>query len=471
MKNKPIKYNEFRLLKCFSIAVLTLSLFTITGLGNNIEIVEAVVCSPATIGSYTSLTCSLTGVTQGSCSCTSGSYSDYRAGGAGAPWEYWQARYTGSCYEWKQASCCNPNTYETCRADCKQNNQCGTNERSCTGGLCNASPTCTSISGNGTVNPGGNVALTAVASDPDGTIALYTWFKSGGTLALSSSITNTNTWTAPVNSGSYTINVTVKDDKAATANCPTKTITTNTTSCGPICSTTQACKSETWVNSGTTCSPVNPIGSINYTINDTCTGLCVSGYACNSGACCNPNSWSTCSKTCGTGTQTNGCGQTRNCNTQACVPCPVGLLYVEGNPTDTVIFANPFTTTGNPLLLVTDLPVIVRSNVGLASVAGTFNLQINSSPHIEAAIISSKQITIGGGNPNDRAIILQGPLVSKNMINFNRDLGVENLRTPPQAVKYDPVFLCEATKLEKAHPEYKSYTGLGVYTIQWDYSD
>jgi hypothetical protein len=72
---------------------------------------------------------------------------------------------------------------------------------------------------------------------------------------------------------------------------------------------------------------------------------------------------------------------------------------------------------------------------------------------------------------SDNVVMLQGPLVSRQNINFARDVGLQNSKTPSEAVKYDPVFLCRASKLEKAHPEVKSYTGLGIFSVQWDYSE
>ncbi len=39
---------------------------------------------------------------------------------------------------------------------------------------------------------------------------------------------------------------------------------------------------------------------------------------CNTQACCDSNSWGSCSVACGGGTQTNACGGTRSCNTQSC---------------------------------------------------------------------------------------------------------------------------------------------------------
>jgi hypothetical protein len=71
----------------------------------------------------------------------------------------------------------------------------------------------------------------------------------------------------------------------------------------------------------------------------------------------------------------------------------------------------------------------------------------------------------------DKVIMFQGPFVSMSQIFFNRDVGTQNSKTPAQAVKYDPIFFCECSKQERDHPEVRSYTGLGIFTVQWDYSE
>jgi hypothetical protein len=99
---------------------------------------------------------------------------------------------------------------------------------------------------------------------------------------------------------------------------------------------------------------------------------------------------------------------------------------------------------------------------------------LNSIPTIQAGIISLKDITIEAEDTPltvFKPIKLLGPVVSLGEINFNRDLGTYNANYPPQSVLGYDGFLYELTKMERDHITGKSFTGLGIYDIQWDYEN
>jgi hypothetical protein len=152
------------------------------------------------------------------------------------------------------------------------------------------------------------------------------------------------------------------------------------------------------------------------------------------------------------------------------------LLYVEGDSGDVAINSKITGAVGNNLLIVTELPVKISKNVGelpqlVSPIYSLFKPSVN--PDIQAAIISSRSITVeaDSGAETDRAIMLQGPFVSLDKLFFSRDAGYHNDEFPPQAVKYNPMYLYYLTDLERTHPMLKSYTGLGIYDLQWTYDE
>ncbi|MCA9380684.1 hypothetical protein KC678_00270 [Candidatus Dojkabacteria bacterium] len=53
---------------------------------------------------------------------------------------------------------------------------------------------------------------------------------------------------------------------------------------------------------------------------------------------CDPNAWGACSVSCGGGTQTNACGDTRACNTQSCCSGVAPTVFTQTAPTDGYVF-------------------------------------------------------------------------------------------------------------------------------------
>jgi len=128
------------------------------------------------------------------------------------------------------------------------------------------------------------------------------------------------------------------------------------------------------------------------------------------------------------------------------------------------------------LLIVTDSPVQVSSAVGYNVRLGP-TYSVTGNPNISTPILSTKDITIIGGVDSpvyqqQLGIILQGPLVTRKEIFFQRDLGaLFNGRLPSEAIRYFPSIVYELTQMERSHSDIKAFTGFGIYDLQWQVED
>lgn len=159
------------------------------------------------------------------------------------------------------------------------------------------------------------------------------------------------------------------------------------------------------------------------------------------------------------------------------------VIYVSGDPSsDKLSFKNPLKMSTNlttvytgseSLLIVTNVPVEITPSLTLGYLYTA--LHVSSRPNIEASIISSQGITVkneGTGETNTYSVYLQGPIASLTSLNFENDLGLlRNSTAPPQAVRSYPYQLYWLTKMERDHLSQKSYTGLGIYDVQWEYQN
>ncbi len=82
----------------------------------------------------------------------------------------------------------------------------------------NRPPVINSLKANpASVQTGGSSTVTVRASDPDGDRLSYTWRANGGTITPSPRNRPSITWTAPRRPGTYTITVTVRDNRGGLA--------------------------------------------------------------------------------------------------------------------------------------------------------------------------------------------------------------------------------------------------------------
>jgi len=72
------------------------------------------------------------------------------------------------------------------------------------------------------ISAGAATNITCSASDPDGDALSYSWSAASGT--LSSTTGNPASWTAPSQSGTYTVSVTVSDGYGGSVQCSTSII-------------------------------------------------------------------------------------------------------------------------------------------------------------------------------------------------------------------------------------------------------
>ena len=121
------------------------------------------------------------------------------------------------------------------------------------------------------------------------------------------------------------------------------------------------------------------------------------------------------------------------------------------------------------LFIITNAKVTVAKEIGTLSA----NFTVSQTPNVTVGLLSSQGITI----ENDEAvavanpIMLEGPFTSKASISFGRNLKDENWSLPSQAVKYNPKYLYELTKMDRSNPQEKSITSLGIYDTQWSYEE
>jgi len=133
------------------------------------------------------------------------------------------------------------------------------------------------------------------------------------------------------------------------------------------------------------------------------------------------------------------------------------IVYVNGNFT----IYGPITS-ANALITF-----IVNGNVSVAGSVGTSapSLTTSSTANIKAGIISMGNITFPQkSTPPDNPLLIEGFLMSKGTINFNRDLGVDNSWYPSTIVRFDRTAYSKFNTLMNARK-----TGIETYDVQWIY--
>ena len=149
----------------------------------------------------------------------------------------------------------------------------------------------------------------------------------------------------------------------------------------------------------------------------------------------------------------------------------IAVVYVLGD-TEAVLKGSIQSLGSGRLILVIQPDLYISKDIGYDTTLSTYT--IDSTPNIQAAIISKGNIIfedlledtkIG----QDIPIMVTGPLVSKLNIDLKRDLGFNNANYPAISVNHDQTLMCEVSQLEKEHLEYRNYTGLRTFDVQFDY--
>jgi len=133
------------------------------------------------------------------------------------------------------------------------------------------------------------------------------------------------------------------------------------------------------------------------------------------------------------------------------------IVYVNGNLT----INGPITGTGSLIIF------IVKGNVSIGSGVGTAvtSLTTNSAANVKAGIVALGDITFPtAATPPDRPIVIEGFLMSKGAINFNRDLGSNNSWYPSHVVRFDRTMYSKFNTLVNTRK-----TGVETYDVQWIY--
>ncbi len=170
----------------------------------------------------------------------------------------------------------------------------------------------------------------------------------------------------------------------------------------------------------------------------------------------------------------------------------VAVLYVNNPPNseDIIKVGHPLVSEAAASLYGRELLLVVtNASIILGGSANTIGeplaaYKISTRTNVMADFVTNRKILVGNvsnwtdaPDPSDNAIMLQGPLVGFQGIQFKNTLnskvpGKTNADYPPQAVLgITKNLLYFLTKMERENPAIKSYTGLGVYDIQWEYQN
>lgn len=138
------------------------------------------------------------------------------------------------------------------------------------------------------------------------------------------------------------------------------------------------------------------------------------------------------------------------------------IVYVNGN----LNIKSNIISEGGFIIFVVKGDVYFDPSVQISNYSVQENFNVNSAANINAGIISlSKE---GGihfpSNAPDAPIIIEGFLVSKNIVEFNRDLGSANSTYPAHVIRYNNKILPSMYNLINTQK-----TGLESIEVQWNY--
>ncbi|OGC59094.1 hypothetical protein A2380_01835 [candidate division WWE3 bacterium RIFOXYB1_FULL_43_24] len=167
----------------------------------------------------------------------------------------------------------------------------------------------------------------------------------------------------------------------------------------------------------------------------------------------------------------------------------VAFVYVEGNPSNTLVIDRPINSIevpGAPLGVSTspgNVVIITRAHVkidpSLSTPLSTYT--IDTPPQIEAIIISSSGIEVGSNYTEaspDNPVVFYGSLISTKSgsasgkgLQILRDLGLNNNMYPSAVVHYPLGTLDRVTKSIKFNSRWGVETGLEIFDVQYEFDD
>ncbi|OGC68691.1 hypothetical protein A2415_01925 [candidate division WWE3 bacterium RIFOXYC1_FULL_39_7] len=155
----------------------------------------------------------------------------------------------------------------------------------------------------------------------------------------------------------------------------------------------------------------------------------------------------------------------------------VAVLYVSG--TGTIDINNDFLCgncgSGNrKILVVTEAVVNISDAVEIPNLA---SFSVSEAPQIDFGIISTSSIDFltrydFATQTFDLPVVINGQLISRMDVNFDRNLGhLNNYNFPAELVRYSGDILHWLTTYENTNTVNINYTGLATYDVQWVYSE
>jgi hypothetical protein len=155
----------------------------------------------------------------------------------------------------------------------------------------------------------------------------------------------------------------------------------------------------------------------------------------------------------------------------------VAVVYVTGG--GDININNSFTC-GNCgaqnriILVVTESPVNVDASVAVPSLA---TYSVSSAPQIHMGIVTSSNVEFPSvydwpTQTFDMPVVITGPVLSRSIINFDRNLGfLNNYSFPAEMIRYYSRMVYWLTRYEVTNTGSYNFTGLATYDVQWVYSE
>ncbi|KKS07185.1 hypothetical protein A3K01_01800 [candidate division WWE3 bacterium RIFOXYD1_FULL_43_17] len=163
----------------------------------------------------------------------------------------------------------------------------------------------------------------------------------------------------------------------------------------------------------------------------------------------------------------------------------VGFIYVQGNPSQTLIIDSPIRGIGavgmttEPGTVVILTKARVKIDASLATPLASYT--VDSPPQVEAVIISSSGIEVGSNYTEatpDNPVVFYGSLISTKPgaspgkgIQILRDLGLDNNTYPAVVVNYPLDMLDRVSKSIKFNSKWGKETGLEVFDVKYEFDD